>query len=332
MPTVRDVARLAGVSPSTVSQVINGRDGFCSAETAQRVRQAVREIGYQPSAVARALARGRTHSIAIIGEGPNDQHAAPMLQAVHELSRRFGYHVSVLPPSDRVEHQFADRRFDVVLIARDVSQADDLAASIAGTHQIVVAAAAVSSTPPSRVLSACWSDREGTRALAEHLAALGHRRVAYLSAQQSSSGKGDFFAAAAGELGMATTILRWPQAGEDMALGAALAREALQRCPRPTAVVGRTDAVALGALHALREAGLRVPEDVSLAGYYDFTFSSYLSPSLTTVYTPFKECAVTVLTEALEALGSDPVVAPQPRTIALPTELRVRGSTGPAPV
>jgi LacI family transcriptional regulator len=331
MPTMREVARAAGVSPSTVSQVINGNLGFCSAETAERVRRAVRELGYQPSAIARALARGRTHNLAVLGEYPDDLHAAPMLKAVHELSRRSGYHVSLFPPADHLEEQFADRRFDVVLLARDVSQADALAASVAGTPQIVLAAGSVSSAPPSRVLAACWSDRQGTQLLAEHLAALGHRRIAFLLAQQSPSGKGEFFVSAARELGLETTVLRCDKVGEDMALGAALAREALQLHPRPTALVGRTDAVALGALHALREAGLRVPEDISVAGYYDFAFSPYLSPSLTTVYTPFQECAVAVLAEALAALGRQPFAPPPPRLINLPVELRVRGSTGPAP-
>jgi DNA-binding LacI/PurR family transcriptional regulator len=155
--------------------------------------------------------------------------------------------------------------------------------------------------------------------------------VVFLSAQESSSGKGDLFAAAAAARGLDTTVLHWREGGEDTALGAGLAREALNLSPRPTALIGRTDAVALGALHAVREAGLRVPEDISLAGYYDFTFSPYLSPSLTTVYTPFRECAVTVLTAALEALGREPFVPPPPRLISLPVGLRVRGSTGPAP-
>jgi DNA-binding LacI/PurR family transcriptional regulator len=305
--------------------------GFCSAETAERVLQAVRELGYRPSATARALARGRTQAAAVIGEYPDDMHAAPMLKAVHELAQRFGYHVSLFPPTEHLEEQFSDRRFDVVLLARDVSSADRLADSLAGSHQIVLAAGSVSAHPPERVLAAGWSDREGTRLLAEHLATLGHRRVAFLSAQKSASGKGDFFSAAAAELGMQTALLGWAEGGDDAALGAALAREALQLSPRPTALVGRTDAVALGALHAVREASLRVPEDVSVAGYYDFAFSAYLSPALTTVYTPFRECAVAVLGEALEALGRDPFEPPQPRLISLPSELRVRGSTGPAP-
>ena len=331
MATIRDVAAAAGVSPATVSLVLNERRGFYSAETARRVLAAAEKLNYTPSTLARSLRTGRSHSMAVVGEGPADPHAAPMLQAVHELALRFGYHVSVLPPTDPVEHQFTDRRFDVVLIARDVSTADAIGASIAGSHQIAIAAGSIFATPPSQVLAACWSDREGVGALVEHLAALGHRQVAYLAAQRSTGGKGGLFAAATSARGMTTTVLRAAQPGDDMALGAALAREALSLRPRPTALMGRTDAVALGALHAVREAGLRVPEDISVAGYYDFTFSSYLSPSLTTVYTPFKECAVAVLTEALEALGSDPVVPPQPRVMEFATELRVRGSTGPAP-
>lgn len=259
-----------------------------------------------------ALARGRTHNLAVLGEYPDDLHATPMLKAGHELSRRNGYHVSLFPPTDHPEEQFADRRFDVILLACDVSSADQMAASVAGGHQIVLAAGSESSTPPSQVLAAVWSGRLGTRLLAEHLAALGHRRVAFLSAQQSPSSKGHFFVSAAEASGLDTTFLCGEDEGEDMAL------------------VGRTDAMALGALHALREAGLRAPADISVAGYYDFAFSSYLSPSLTTVHTPFRECAVAVLTEAFEALGRKPFVPPPPRLINLPVELRVRGSTGPA--
>lgn len=331
MATIREVAAAAGVSPATVSQVLNGRRGFCSPQTARRVRAAAEKLNYTPSTLPRILRTGRTHSIAVVGEGPADPHTAPMLQAVNEVAIRFGYQVSVVPHGSTVEDQFRDQRFDVVLIARSVSEADQVAASIAGSHQIALAAGPLSVPPPMKVPAVCWSDEEGLASLAGHLAALGHRQVAFLAAQRSSNGKGNLFVAAARAHGMTTTILRVEQEEDDMAHGAVLAREALQMDPRPTALIGRTDAVALGAMHAVREAGLRVPEDISIAGYYDFAFSPYLSPSLTTVYTPFRECAVTVLTEALEALDREPFVPPQPRLISLPTELRARGSTGPAP-
>lgn len=331
MATIREVAAAAGVSPATVSQVLNGRRGFSSPETANRVRAAAAKLNYTPSTLPRILRTGRTRSIAVVGEGPADPHAAPMLQAVNEVALRFGYQVSVVPHGSSVEDQFRDRRFDVVLIARSVSQADDVAASIAGSHQIALAAGPLSVPPPMRVPAACWSDEEGLAALAGHLAALGHRQVVFLVAQRLAGHKGDLFAAAARAHGMTATILCSAEGAGDMALGAVLAREALQMDPRPTALIGRTDAVALGAMHAVREAGLRVPEDISIAGYYDFAFSPYLSPSLTSVYTPFADCAVAVLTEALEALGCEPFVPPQPRLISLPTELRVRGSTGPVP-
>lgn len=327
---MRDVARVAGVSPSTVSQVLNGNDRICSAETAERVRRVARELGYQPSAIARALARGRTHTIAVLGEYAGDMHALPMLEGVHELAKSFGYHVSVVTPG-RDYQRFADRRFDVLLIARDIATADEIAASLAGSNQIVLAAGSSFSRPPSNVLCAWWSNQQGTALLADHLAALGHRRVAYLGEVSLGHGKGDLFAAAASARGMTVIVLRAELGAEDMAIGAAHARQALDLDPRPTALVGRTDAVALGALHALCEAGLRVPDDISLAGYYDFSYSAYLSPSLTTVYTPFRECAVTVLTEALEALDKSPFIPPEPRLLELPAELRVRGSTGRPP-
>lgn len=327
MATIKDVAAAAGVSPSTVSLVLNQRRGFYSEATRVRVTAVARGLGYVPSAAARALARNRTQAVAVVAEAPDDLHAAPMLVAVHELARRFGYSVSLLPPHEDLQHQFSDRRFDVVLIARDVSKADSIATGIAGSHQIVVTAGSISGAVPTGVPAGCWRDRDGLRSLAEHLAGLGHRRLAYLAGHPSP--KGDDFAAAAGALGMATTTLLWSASRDDLARGAGMAREALAINPRPTALIGRTDGVALGALHAVHAAGLRVPEDISVAGYYDFAYSAYLTPTLTTVYTPFAECAVAVLTEALEALGRGGV-RPPPNAREFPTELRVRGSTGPA--
>ncbi|MGD9498295.1 MAG: LacI family DNA-binding transcriptional regulator [Armatimonadota bacterium] len=330
MTTIADVAAAASVSPSTVSQVMNGRDQFYSEETKRRVLAAIKDLGYVPSAVARALARSRTQTVGVVGERPDDLHCAPMLMAVHELARSYGYHVSLLPPHDDLDQQFADRRFDVVLIARDVSQADDISASIAGSHQIAVAAGSMTSTRPSSVLAACWCDEKGLLSLAEHLAELGHRHVAFLG-YRAAARRSSLFLTVAETLGITAVPLPGPLEEDGPALGAATAREALSLHPRPTALVGRTDAVALGAMHAVQEAGLRVPEDISIAGYYDFNYSAYLSPALTTVYTPFKECAVAVLTEALEALESDPVQPPPPRLVEFPTQLQVRGSTGPPP-
>jgi LacI family transcriptional regulator len=328
MATIRDVATTAGVSPATVSLVLNGRRGFYSEATAKRVAAAADTLHYMPSALARSLRCGRSQAVAVVGEAPDDLHGAPMLAAVHELACRFGYSVSLLPPHDDLRHQFGDRRFDVVLIARDVSQADSISESIAGSHQIVVAAGSVSSALPTRVPAAYWRDREGLRSLAEHLAGLGHRCLAYLAGHASP--KGDELAAVAGALGLATAILLWPASRDDLAAGAGMAREALTLRPRPTALIGRTDAVALGALHAVLAAGLRVPEDISVAGYYDFAFSAYVTPALTTVYTPFSECATAVLTEALVALRADGA-RPEPSAREVPTALRVRGSTGPVP-
>ncbi len=333
MATIADVASAAGVSRSTVSGVLNGNWDICSQETRIRVLDCALKTGYQRSNAALVLSTGRTNVVAIGCERPDDPHPARMLAAANDLAQSMGFDVILIPLGKHqdVTMYLSQRRADVVMVAKAISLAEDLLDHISAPHQIVIAAGPRAGDTPRRILCSYWHDQTGIRCVLEHLVSLGHTRIAYLAGTRAGM-RMTYFQEAAAVFGAEGIALTTEDEDDKMVAGAEMARRTLDMRPRPSALFARTDAIALGALHAVQEAGLRVPEDISIAGYYDFAYSRYLSPSLTSVYTPFTKCALAVLTEALQALKRDPVVSPEPRAIEFPTELRVRGSTGPAPV
>lgn len=331
MSNIRDVAESAQVSPATVSRVLNGKaSALVSEATRQRVLQAAHTLGYTPSAAARALVAGRTDTVALATANIHDPHYTRALEAAQSIVDEFGYHLLLLPSAsdERLRKLLRERRADVVLRLRwRVDVADDIAAAAVSDEQAVIAVGPVDEHPPEHAQCAYWDDREGIAAAVRHLIDLGHREVAMLVGSVAQRKLHYAQEAAGSQLEILPVCLG--QAGEDdVAWGAALAERALKLYPAATALLAQNDNFALGALHWLNQAGIRIPEQISVMGYNDILMAAYSHPPLTTVRTPLVECIERTLRQVLGTLSKQNR-AVQPQAVQLPVKLVVRATTAP---
>ena len=334
-PTIRDVAALSGVSIGTVSAVLNRKDTV-SDGTRERVLRAMSELHYRPSAAARRrLQPTSAKSIGLIVKEVNNPYFADIIFGAQEAARELGYSVLVghTERSHDLEQQIAD-----LLVAKDVdgliinpllNDGADRShlAEIRWTNVPLVLIEGVEGVQASVVDVDNVSAEQG---VVEYLVGLGHQRIVHVAGPRYSThsderveGLRRAFAAAEMPVGEGTVI----HAGAGLADGYRAALDAFRDGEHPTAVTCYNDLVAIGVMRALRELGLRVPEDVSVVGFDDIDVSGYLATPLTTVRMPRREIgrrATRMLVEAVEAEGG---MAPQ--RVQLDTELVVRASTAP---
>ncbi len=325
--TIAEVAAHAGVSPATVSRVMNGR--FLGEPViAERVRAAAAELEYSPSHLARSLALGKTNAIAFVVPDLANPAFQAVLSSLSKTAARDGYRVLVAdsaetPSDEPILASEVRRRCDAIVLCAPRMPDDELVALADGLRPMVLINrrnAGISA--PS--LSIDY--RSGILTLARHLHELGHRRFVYLEGPASSMSNGDRL------LGLAeferaepgVSVLRIPcgASSEDGRDAATRVRES-----GATAALAFNDLVAIGLLNGLIEQGVRVPEDISVTGFDDIPFARYTSPSLTTASVPHAELGVQAWHRMLGLIRREPSghdVVFQPR-------LEVRGSTGPAP-
>lgn len=333
-PTLRDVAQRAGVSPMTVSNVVNGRRG-ASADTRRRVERAIAALGYERDARAHALRVGTSPALGLVLEDDSrlalyDPVHAGLLTGLVEAARHAGRTVTVLvasPATLEAQVQAIVRGRGVAGLLLSLQAAPDRHAALLGRlAEQRVPTVVFELDPGVPGIDAARSDNEGGgRRLAEHLTALGHRRVGIITGRVSWPGGERRLAGFRAGLDPAAevatrTIAEWSaEAARVAALG--LLREA-----RPTAVLAANDLLAVGVLQAAAELGLRVPDDVSVAGFDDLDVARLVRPALTTVRVDvvgIGEWAAGALEARLRG------ETPEPRAFA--TTLVPRESTGPAP-
>jgi LacI family transcriptional regulator len=335
-PTSADVATEAGVSRTTVSFVLNGRtDVKIPNETRQRVLSAAERLGYHPHASARQLAGGRSHVIALVFRQTPEQIAgdailAETLRGLAAAARSVGFRVLVEPlapdgPDATYTALLRAQHADGLVVSGPRVDDPSLAALIAEDFPIVIQGA----LPGVAVSSVDVDNVAGARGAVEHLLALGHRRIAcitnapvvYTAAKERLDGYRQALAAA----GVPVADELIAEAAFDAPSGHAAMVELLARGVAFDAVFCASDVVALGAIGALREAGLRVPSDISIVGFDDIPLAAYFDPPLTTVRLPAFELGQAAGRALLERITDHAIVS---RTL-LPTELIVRASTAP---
>ena len=331
-PTINDIARLAGVSKKTVSRVINASP-YVQKETRERIEAVIAEHGYAPDPQARGLAFRRSFLIGLVYDNPNPQYVVNMQLGLLDGMKGSGFEL-VVHPCDRASPTFlADLRgfierqklFGVVLTP-SVSEDERVAALMGDIGCEYVRVASVSLDAPAHMIET--RDRAGGEAAAQHLADLGHARVAFISGPpsfRSSRERREGF-----ETGLATRGLtleaRYSQEGAyTFESGIECAAALLTLSPRPTAIFAGNDEMAAGVLQAARQLGVAVPRDLSVVGFDDFEIARRLWPSLTTLRTPTREIG-RLAVERLMGLSDD---GREPKD-RLPV-LVVRESTGPAP-
>lgn len=305
--TIAEVAAHAGVSPATVSRVMNGR--FVGEDAvAARVRASAEELDYSPSPIARGLALGTTRTVAFVVPDLANPAFQAVLSALSKSAARSGYRVlvadSVETPSDELAIATEiRRRCDAIVLCAPRMPDEQLTAAIDELAPVVLI-----NRPGTRadapVLSIDYLT--GIRDLIEHLYSLGHRRMAYVAGPTTSAS--DRYR----RRGLAQFAQEHPDVELEILLGGVSVDEghaiaAEVRATRATAALAFNDLVAIGLVQGLSELGVSVPDDVSVTGFDDIPFARYNSPPLTTASVPHEELGIQAW-DRMNALvsGTDP--------------------------
>lgn len=331
--TIIDVARHAGVSTKTVSRVLNG-EPHVTDDVKRRVREAAEAVNYYPNMLARALVQRRSHLIGLVYENPSPSYVVDLQMGVLHRLRDERYRLVVIPISSVAEREgevvglLRSAALDGVVLAPPASDSarimTDLAA--AGIRFARIAPTRLIETGPSNLID----DVAAAREVADHLIALGHRDIAIIkgdpthaSAEARLTGYRDAFTAAG-----ITLRADWIEQGYySYDSGYAAAVRLLARGDRPTAILAQNDDMAVGALIAAREAGLSVPDELSIAGFDDSEVARIAWPAITTVRQPVFDMAVAAADMVVAQLdGTAPDMCRHHRHA-----LVVRQSTGPVP-
>ncbi|MCD1570847.1 LacI family DNA-binding transcriptional regulator [Agromyces mediolanus] len=329
-PSIRDVARLAEVSHQTVSRVLNDHPSI-RPETRERVLQAMETLQYRPNRAARTLVTSRSNTIGVLAAMSTTYGPATSIAAIEDAAREHGYHVntanladtSPAGIADAIEHLMLQAIEGLVVIAPQVRVFEVLAASAIGVPFV-----SLQSTGRRDHLALSVDQVTGARRATQHLIGLGHREIVHLAGPQDwieaeARMRGFLEAIDDAELGLHPPIL-----GDWTADFGYYAGSELVRRRDFTAVFAANDEMAIGLMHAFRDAGLDVPGDVSVVGFDDIPVAKHVAPTLTTVYQDFHEIgrrAVALLLNQVHGAERIEVEDIVPRLV-------VRGSTAPVAV
>jgi LacI family transcriptional regulator len=330
--SLRDVAARSGVSFQTASKVLNGRSDVASASTRERIITAAGELGYIPNAMARGLVRRSSVSVGVLADDVSDQAVSQFVLAAQRAAAGRGHaalissvHASANADAASALRKLLEHRVDGVLVAAP-SVEDN--APVGEALRGAIPAVSINHIHGGGV-PLIGSDHAVTGSLAaEHLLALGHRRIGTVTGPRQrrvvqSRMRG--FRAALRDAGESLPSRRVVEADWTAAAGYVATHRLLATAPEITAVFLHSDVMALGALRALAEQGLRVPADCSVVSCDDLSFAEYLVPALTTVRVPFQETGERAAQLLLDHIRGQPI----PARNLLPVKLVARASTGP---
>lgn len=326
---IKEVARVAKVSTATVSRTINGSDKV-SEQTALRVRRAIEKLRYYPDTNARALGSGRSNLYGLIISDITNPFFPELVKSFEDVAMRHGKEVLVANTNYdpvRAEHcaqRMLQRKVDGVAIMTSEVHSQVLEDFHQQRIPLIFLDTARSRKNVSRIVV---NYQSGIEAAVEHLHSLGHTAIGFIA------GPDKYHSARirhkAFQKGMEHRNLTLPphfiQKGDHTISGGYQAMlQMLAGNPRPTAVITSNDLTAIGALRAMHEKGLRVPDDISLIGFDDITVSSYTQPPLTSVRIPRNEIAETAFHALVEMKNKH-----KANVYPVRTELVIRQSTAP---
>ena len=338
-PTMWDIARASGVSQSTVSRILTGGriPVPIKPATRDRVLQVARELHYRPNPLARGLRGAPTMLLGVIVREITDPFFAAAIDAITAEANARGYNVMLGHAHGRADEAIAlravleTRHCDAILFVGDLSDEPRLLADLRESDVRIVGAWQGSALPGVTTVNV--DDRAGIRMVVDHLAGLGHRRIAFIGGRfDTGIALGDIrqrraaFLERLDELGLPPRDELLREATNTFRSGSAALADLMAQPEPPTAVVASTDVLAVGALHGAHSLGLAVPRDLSITGFDDLPIAEFAVPPLTSVHQPIPEMTVVAVREALEQ-PADPTA----QEFVLPPRLVVRESTGPAP-
>lgn len=327
--TIHDVAAAAGVAASTVSRAFANPQRV-NSRTREHVLAVARQLDYRPNPHARALPTGRTATVALLVPDITNPHFFDLIRGAERQARAAGYTLVLgdTEESARLEARHVERLAPAVdgFLLASSRLTDRQIHDIAARHPLVLINRQADGVP-----SVVTDQYDGSRQIVEHLASLGHQRVAYLSGPRESwvgQWRWRALSDAAHRLNLGASRLGpFPPS----LAGAAAADAGLGS--GATALIAHNDLMAIGMLRRLAGRGVAVPADVSVVGYDDIFGADFCSPPLTTLAGPREDAGralVDILLDHLDPLARDATADHRSRRVVLPTHLAIRASTGPA--
>ena len=345
--TIMDVARESGFSTSTVSIVLNEAplSRHLSLQTKERIRQTALRLGYRPDAFARSLRRRRCHTIGIMLFDLSDPFCTLILRGIQKTLYPTTYLPIIMDAQNErkqferyLEMLFEHRVEGLIVVANWLFDEFDLLADI-GKNKIPTVGVGRNLTA-SNIRSVQVDNEAGGYAAAKHIYSLGHRDIAVIRGPDEladSSRRWEGIQRFAAEVGLALQpelIVQMPAAVDPTSGfdgGLLLTTQLIQSGAKFSSILAFDDLTALGAVRALRRAGLRVPEDCSVIGFDDVPTAALNSPGISTIRQPMEDMGGLVASWILDAIRPNAAPAPECKLELLPPALVVRDSTGPAP-
>lgn len=333
--TIRDVAKHVSLSPKTISRVLND-EPTVRPETRTRVLAAMQRLGYVPNVSAQRLARGQSKIIALVFPKDTGHFLNTLVHSMLVAGHEAGYEVLLhLCDPERP----ADRRSIAQLAAR--GQADGLILIppcerdeelIQQLRQTQCRFVRLFADDNSALPTVCVDNRRTAREITVHLLSLGHERIGFIAGPETHRSSTDRLAGFKDGLatcGLSSTDELLRPGNFLFEDGVSLGQELLALAPRPTAILASNDDMAAGVLMAAHQQGIRVPEELSIAGFDDVELARQVWPPLTTVRHPTAEIATVAIDMLVRLLQNKPVTT---HHHVSPSQLVVRQSTAPPPV
>jgi LacI family transcriptional regulator len=330
MSTMKRVAERAGVSSATVSRVIN-RNGYVAPYLQEKVLLAMESLHYQPSALARGLRRQETQTVGVLVPQLAQPFFSSLAYVIEKTLFARQYRAFLCSAEEDPEKESAyiemllRQRADGIILVPTGQSLANIERLLRIKVPIVLVDRDLPGLNVDRILS---NNFGGAYQVCRHLIELGHSRIGIIGAPQYSGSMARRLAGVKRALSEAGIELKDELtvmgANEQFELGFTATQRLLQLSRPPTAVIGLTDVIGVGALHAAWKAGLTLPRDLSLTGFDDVVLASYTLPELTTVAQPVTEMGEQAVQRLLERIRNSDLEA---RRTVLPTRLVVRSST-----
>lgn len=328
--TMRQIAERAGVSIGTVSHVIN-ETAIVRRKLRERVVEAIRSMGYQPSALAQGLRKNRTNMLGMVIPDITNPFFPGVVRGVEDVAYKRSFRVILCnadnDPSKEASYVRELRSYHIAGLLIIPAAGPDIAGHLRDYSSAAVPVVCLDRVPEGWKGDAVLvANAEGAYAATRHLIQMGHRYLAVISGPLNLTNAAERlkgFKRALTEAGIEIGPEFVQEARFDAASGYEAALRLLRMLPRPTAIFACNDLLAFGVLQAARELNLRCPEDLSIAGFDSLEFTKLTDPSLTSVYQPGYQLGATathLLFQRIDGLRS------APKKVLLPTELNKRNS------
>jgi LacI family transcriptional regulator len=331
--TIEDVADLAKVSIKTVSRVINN-EAHVSADTVERVREAVRALDYKPNPSARSLAASRSFVVGLLYDNPSSSYVIDIQLGALGVCDIHHYEI-LIHPCDHADHSLADElirlvrssKVDGFLLTPPISDNEAIIVSLS-SNQIPYVRIAPGDRKPAQGI-VLTNDLDVSVEMTRHLAALGHRRIAFVKGHPDHLALAERYRGyveGMRKAGLPVDENLVSQGYNSFDSGIQCAEHLLRLPDRPTAIFAANDEMAVGVMRVARLHGLDVPGDLSVAGFDDAPIARQIYPSLTTVRQPVRSMAAAATELLLSQLRGDPDKDAAP---VIASSIEIRESTGP---